>query len=893
MRTSRLFRKTLLVVIALFALTAMTTAVFSGRNLYLNLIGEYQSKGTAIANSIANASVEILLNRDASTLQSIIDQYLEIGGVSYVLIVNDQKEVVAHTFVPTIPDEVLNMVAHTSGQKEKATIRDFHIQGIGDVTNISAPILAGVAGYVHVGMDKGIIMAQMKSAIVRLTYLISGIFLISIIGAYVLVSRISQPLGKLSEYATNLASNDSTVVMQSGMDLLPIAQRADEVGQLARAFQHMGQEVHDREQGLKQAKEELQRREEHFRSLIENASDLITILDEDGTIRYQSPSIERMLGYKPEELLNKNIVEFLHPEDVPNVLDALTYAIRNSGVAPSIEFRFRHTDGSWRVLEAISNNPPADSAVAGVVVNSRDITERKQAEEFQKAKKAAEAANQAKSAFLANMSHELRTPLNAIIGYSEMLQEEAEDLGHEDFIPDLQKINAAGKHLLALINDILDLSKIEAGRMELYLETFEIAPMVRDVVSTIGPLVEKNTNALQVRCPDDIGSMKADLTKVRQGLFNLLSNACKFTERGVISLDATRETADSGEWIVFRVGDTGIGMTPEQMGKLFQEFTQADASTTRKYGGTGLGLALSRRFCRMMGGDITVASEVGTGSTFTITLPAEVGQAETQPEAPTPATSEPLLRGTPTVLVIDDDPATRDLLQRFLRKEGFQVVSAVGGEEGLRLARALHPTVITLDVMMPGMDGWAVLTALKADPDVADIPVIMLSILDDKSIGYTLGASDYLTKPIDQERLLAILEKFRRDQLPGDILVVEDDTATREILRHTLDKAGWAVSEAKNGRVALARMREKRPELIVLDLMMPEMDGFAFVEELRRHPEWRAIPVVVVTAKDLMPEDRLRLNGYVEKILQKGAYDREALLAEIRDLVAACIVRKK
>jgi CheY-like chemotaxis protein len=254
--------------------------------------------------------------------------------------------------------------------------------------------------------------------------------------------------------------------------------------------------------------------------------------------------------------------------------------------------------------------------------------------------------------------------------------------------------------------------------------------------------------------------------------------------------------------------------------------------------------------------------------------------------------TQALPEGTSTVLVIDDDPTVHDLLQRFLGKEGFRMVAAGNGEEGLRLARALRPAVITLDVMMPSMDGWAVLTALKADPDLADIPVIMLTIVDEKNLGYTLGAAEYLTKPIDRERLASVLQKYRCTLPPCPVLVVEDDAATRDLLRRMLEREGWAVSEAENGRVGLARVAECRPELILLDLMMPEMDGFAFVMEIRKTEAWRSIPVVVVTAKDLTDEDRLRLHGYVEKILQKGAYSREALLAEVRDLVAACVGRK-
>ncbi len=496
-----------------------------------------------------------------------------------------------------------------------------------------------------------------------------------------------------------------------------------------------------------------------------------------------------------------------------------------------------------------------------------------------------EVAGRHKSEFLANMSHELRTPLNAIIGYSEMLQEEAADLGTDAFVPDLKKINAAGKHLLELINAVLDLSKIEAGKMELYLEEFGVADMVHDITAVIQPLAGKNGNHLEARCDASVGTMRADLTKLRQALFNLLSNACKFTERGTVSLTVAREAGKNGDWMSFAVHDTGIGMTPEQMTRLFEEFSQADASVTRKYGGTGLGLALSRRLARMMGGDITVASEAGRGSTFTIRLPATVAETRREPAAPPPA-----LEGVSTVLVIDDEETVRDLMRRFLAKEGFRIVTASGGEEGLRLARELRPDTITLDVMMPGMDGWAVLSALKADGETADIPVVMLTIVDDKNLGYALGAADYLAKPIDRERLTAVLKKYRRD-LP--ILIVDDDAALRELLRRILEKEGYRVAEAENGRAAFERLRELSPGLILLDLMMPEMDGFEFVAELRTHEAWRAIPVVIVTAKELTAEDRRRLNGYVEKILQKGAYTRDALLREVSDLVAACVSRRK
>jgi signal transduction histidine kinase/CheY-like chemotaxis protein len=513
-------------------------------------------------------------------------------------------------------------------------------------------------------------------------------------------------------------------------------------------------------------------------------------------------------------------------------------------------------------------------------------------EEAQAARVAAEEANQSKSQFLANMSHELRTPLNAIIGYSEMLQEEAEDVGYHEFVPDLSKIHGAGKHLLALINDILDLSKIEAGKMTLYVEGFEIRTMIEEVVTTIQPLVQKNGNLLRVELDDDLGLMHADLTKTRQNLFNLLSNACKFTQEGTITLSVRREKAEPADWITIRVADSGIGMTPAQLSKLFQAFQQADGSTTRKYGGTGLGLAITKKFVEMMGGTIGVESVPGKGTTFAIRVPAMIEEhAPEAVEAPTslgPAVGE----SAATVLVIDDDANARTLIARFLGRSGYHVETAARGEEGLALARELRPDVITVDVMMPGTDGWSVLTSLKADPELAEIPVVVVSIVDDRNMGFALGAADYITKPVDWGRLSAVLRKCLNAPVSGPILIVEDEEVSRDMVHRMLEREGWEVMEAENGRVALERLDERHPSLILLDLMMPEMDGFEFLDELRKRPDSGDIPVIVLTAKDLTPDDCRRLEGSVRQVLQKGAYDRDELLGKLSGHIAACVREK-
>jgi len=616
-----------------------------------------------------------------------------------------------------------------------------------------------------------------------------------------------------------------------------------------------------------------QRQKQYFEDLVLNNPVAIVTLDNQHDIVECNPAFEQLYGYPQAEVVGRNLDDLISTAATREEAVSITQHVLQEGAVRSIGKR-RRKDGSLVDVEVLGVPVLVEGKLVGLMGLYHDISE------LSKARLSAEEANSAKSQFLANMSHELRTPLNAIIGYSEMLAEEVADIGHTELAPDLEKIRSAGRHLLALINDILDLSKIEAGKTELYLETFDVAAMISDVTTTIRPLLEKNQNALVVRAPA-AGTMRADLTKVRQMLLNLLSNACKFTERGTVTLEVERVASDPAE-LFFRVSDSGIGMTPDQMAKLFEAFAQAESSTSKRYGGTGLGLAITRRFAQMMGGDVTVTSEPSHGSTFTVRLPVETPD----PNAATPRADEAIGGGAGTVLVIDDNAQARDLIHRFLAEEGFRVVEAADGPTGLALARESRPDAITLDVLMPGMDGWAVLTALKADEALADVPVIMLSMLDDKSLGFALGATEYLTKPLDRDRLRALLSRYRKNGAL-DVLIIEDDVATRELLRRQLEADGWRVDEAENGRAGLDSVGRRKPSLILLDLMMPVMDGCQFAAELRRHEAWRDIPVVVITAKELTLEERKALNGDVQGVLQKGAQNSDELLRSIRSLVKA------
>ena len=650
----------------------------------------------------------------------------------------------------------------------------------------------------------------------------------------------------------------------------------------------------------RRAEERLRRSEGRLRNLVDAIPQLAWMTGPDGAIQWYNRRWYEYTGSTPADMEGWGWRSVHHPDHIARV-EARFRAAIEAGEPWEDTFPLRGADRQyrWFLSRAMPLRDAPDEEGEGPIIGwfgtNTDITELREAEQaLTAAKAAAEDANTAKSQFIANMSHELRTPLSAVIGYSEMLEEEAEEIaGAETFREDLRKINSNARHLLSLINDVLDLSKIEAGKMEVMPEDFDAAKLVREVAETVQALVARKNNTLVLEVPDGLGPMHSDPVKLRQCLFNLLGNAAKFTEGGRITLSVSPETRGGVPWLTFRVADTGIGMTPEQREKLFNRFTQADASTTRRFGGTGLGLAITKAFSAMLGGDIAVESEAGQGSTFTIRLPADLRTARAEDGDAAVALGEAAGEGEDgragLVLVVDDDAATRDLLSRFLRREGFAVRCAPDGATGLEMARRLRPVAILLDVMMPRMDGWAVLAALKADPELAETPVVMVTVVQERGLAFSLGATDYLNKPVRWERLKEVLGRVRREPATSLALLVESDAAERAEKLRILESEGWTAEAVDGPAAALDRLgRPPMPAALIIELRAGESgDEFALLRELRKRPELRELPVIALTEGEVAPEEMARLRAKVQSVVPAEAGIPDELMHELRRIAPA------
>ena len=619
-------------------------------------------------------------------------------------------------------------------------------------------------------------------------------------------------------------------------------------------------------------------REDPARQLLEAAPISVVIVTDEGRYLYRNPAHDAIYAYAHGQAPLLSSQMWVEPDERERLLEIF----HRTGVLRDAEVQHRRANGEtfWGLMTWQRTEYEGQPALAGWLY---EITPQKNAEAaLELARIAAEEANQTKSDFLANMSHELRTPLNAIIGYAQILQEDAEDAGQDEMAPDLKKIESAGKHLLGLINDILDLSKIEAGRMEVFLEAVSLSALTEEVRTLTAPLAAANGNTVKTDIGPGLELIQTDVTKLKQSLLNLVGNACKFTKGGQVGLKVERQARDDGPWVVFTVSDTGIGMTPEQQAKLFQAFTQADSSTTRQFGGTGLGLAITKRLCHLLGGDVEVSSEPGVGSRFVISLPLtspdQAGRQEPVEAAPQAPTGPE--QGT-TVLLVDDDPQVHDLLGAMLAREGYRVEHVSSGPEALALVQASRPAAVLLDVMMPQVDGWTVLSTLKRDEALADIPVIIVSMLDERPLGLSLGAAEFLTKPIDRAKLVKTVRQYA-GPAQGTVLLVEADPDQRGKLAKIISGAGLAVKSAPDGRSAAAWLeKHPRPALLVLDLDAAEVDGFSLLALLKANPKLSGVRRILLVDRDLTEVERAYLNGVAGAVISKEDATAETLLSAI------------
>jgi PAS domain S-box-containing protein len=825
------------------------------------LLRQYERRATDIAHTLSKSVADEIYLLDVDHIRNMVDDLSDIQDVSAITVFDTQGPLVqSGTIAGLSPNQSRDHFARAELFSGRATVTTF----LDDSITASEPVFLAeeLIGRVMVNLSLTPITEQI--AVLRneqdqlvvdsrnrglwmslgITVTFGGL---GIVLAIAVGSRLSRPIRLLSQLARQIGQGNYEMPGDIGA--------GPEIHDLVESFVTMARDL--RQTTFSKV---------YVDNILHSMLDGLLVVGPDGSIRTVNAASCRLLGYEERELLGQPVSAFLlAPMDG---LSPATAGRPREGTA-------RTRSGGWLpVLVSSAELPGQPGDEASSVWLFRDITRLKTTQNaLITAMREAERANRAKSQFLANMSHELRTPLNAIIGYSEMLLEEAVEAGRTDAVGDLRRINGAGQHLLGLINDVLDLSKIEAGKMEVMPEDFVVPNVVDNVVATIQHMVEDRNNRLTVDVAADLEPMYSDQLKVRQILFNVLTNAAKFTSGGQIHFSAHPVAQQDGIWIEFTVSDTGIGMTPEQIDKVFGEFLQADSSTTREFGGTGLGLAISRRMARMLGGDISVISAPGEGSTFTVRLPARIPPASDPADAaaaPSGAAGPKRLVDTGrVVLVIDGDLDFLELTAWHLTRWGFRAVTASRGREGLRLAREIQPFAILLDIALRDMDGWTVLRTLKKDTALKPIPVVVSSTIDESKRGEECGAVDFMVRPTDWAQLFRTLA----DQLPrGDgrtALMVDDDPMSREVLRRSLERAGWTVAEAVNGGAGLAWIRDNAADLIVLDLMKPEMGGKAFLQEVKLSKAAIAVPVVVVTAEQMTDSERYELHRMADTVIDK------------------------
>ena len=766
-----------------------------------------------------------------------------------------------------------------------------------------------------------------------ITILSLGIALFLIINR---VKRLTDPIRRLADSANLIATGQRSVQVESDS--------RDEIGRLANSFNEMAASLEQNEAALQRKVVETRTLYEigkrvtaqvalkpTLQLIVEQAHDLlqaeVSLLalrqEESDTFEVQAhsgtvPDALARLRIRPGEGLggwvvatgkSKIVGDYLEEYPDSPFLGIVQEADVRSVVAVPLKARdmvmgvlyvqsrdphkFREED--QQILSALADHAAiaienaklyeqakhhAEILEAKVRERTRELEAANQ--ELQQANLKIREADRLKSEFLANMSHELRTPMNAIIGFTRLVQRKSADVLPTKQRENLEKVEISANQLLGLINDILDLSKIEAGKISVNIVPFDLASLVDACFATLEPMVKRDRVRLVKEIPGNLPEVFSDQDKLKQIIINVLSNALKFTEEGEVKLSAVLEDS----LLKIAVSDTGIGIPSHALQYIFDEFRQVDGSSTRRHGGTGLGLSITKKLAHLLGGTIDVSSVEGDGSTFTVTIPLErredVPAEEVKSDQEVLARAE--MRGKKVLLAIDDDPNVLILLRENLEEEGYYIVGALSGDEGVRKARELQPFAITLDILMPHKDGWEVLNDLKADPATRHIPVIVLSIIDNRELGFSLCAFDYLVKPFDKATILTTLQRASRAPT-NRVLVVDDEPDTVNLITQLLEDEGYQIKGAYSGEEAFHALEDEVPDIILLDLLMPQVDGFDVIQRIKTNPDWSDIPIVVVTAKDLTDADWEFLRQRVDKIIRKTGLDRETLVREVQDLL--------
>lgn len=834
----------LVLIFSLLAFLAMTSFALHGiYKQYQHRSMSMKLQAQVLARNLAATSGGYLLSRDYTSIENSILQSAQFHGILSIQLCDASGKLLGDV----IKTQDGNLQARY-GQPVIITpdVESANIEIQQDIMVVWQPIILGdLLGWVKIKYDLNEINKELHSILTDNA--IVG-FAILILSASILLLFLRRPISSIENY-THFAE----CLWESKGDVTHVDSSTNELATLGTALNkaslRLKQQASEIEHGISAL--------ERTAAFAEHSPNIILSLDINATVQYINPHGLKLLS---ELGISTDDIASLLPYRLKTII---TDVIEQQHSVTEQEVTLYYRIFLWTFAPVHGQNI--------VHAYGMDITERKHAEEDAQTalveKLSAESANKAKSQFLANMSHELRTPLNAIIGYSEMLTEEAFEEGYEQLTPDLRKIKSAGKHLLSLINEILDLSKIEAGRMELHIEEFNFPVLIEDIIATAKPLTIVNNNQLTINGHHSIKFAHTDSTKVRQILLNLISNASKFTHQGEITVTICNNNNNGDDWINIEVKDTGIGMSAEQLLRVFEPFAQADSDTTRKYGGTGLGLTLTKRFCEMLGGNIDVRSEPGVGSTFSIDLPASIPKQYTHASSgikPLANTRTPYdaeqrrtmqqganteRRGTvSSILVIDDDPAIADLASRYFNKQGIKVHIATSGSEGLRLAREVKPQFITLDVMMPGMDGWSVLRELKADPELHEIPVSMLTMIDEQELGTALGAENYLLKPVNWDHLGDLVKSWMRKNYQHPVLLITSDSFLQSTLTTILSGKGYSVNTVEPNKISIDMIQDSMPAIVVIDCSADKSKCCELIEMIHADEELVAMPVLALTS---------------------------------------------